>query len=287
MKKSFKTTLALTGVLIALVLWYVIYEKGIKVKRNEAQENAKLVVSIPREEIQEFEVDRLKNLEALLAAKEKATAEYETFKFKRIDKSWLITSPLNDEADVSTIAAVLSTLTTTKNEREIAQNPEDLSAYGLDFPRYKIRVRRNSGEDFSEVLIGKDTPVGYSSYLIPAGQKGAVYRVARSLRTSFDKKLSDYRNKNLFSLTRPDVDEVELRNSYGSFILARTDTDSWTLARENIPASSDEVKKMLGAVLDLRAKEFVSEKATQLGSYGLSKPAVEALVKKKNTKQPE
>ncbi|MEZ4749948.1 MAG: DUF4340 domain-containing protein [Bdellovibrionota bacterium] len=187
MKKSFKSTMALVAVLVALVLWYVVYEKGIKVKRQEAQENAKLVLSIPREEIQEFEVDRLKNLEALLAGKDKATAEYETLKFKRIDKTWLITDPLSDEADASTVAAVLSTLTTTKNEREIAENPSDLSVYGLDYPRYKVRVRRNSGEEFSEVLIGKDTPVGYSSYLIPAGQKGAVYRVARALRTTFDK----------------------------------------------------------------------------------------------------
>ncbi|MCB0419148.1 MAG: DUF4340 domain-containing protein, partial [Bdellovibrionales bacterium] len=79
----------------------------------------------------------------------------------------------------------------------------------------------------------------------------------------------------------------EVKNSYGSFILARTDNDAWTLARENIPASADEVKKMLGAILDLRAKDFATEKAANLTTYGLSKPAVEVFIKKKGTKQPE
>lgn len=284
MKKSFMSTLTLLGVLLLLVLWYVVYEKNIKVQRKEAKENSKLVVSLDRKEIQELEIDRLSNLEELLAATSKPEPRYDTIKFRRLDKSWLITEPLADKADASTVTSVLSTLTTTKHEREVAANPEDLSVYGLDYPRYRIRLRKNSSEPFVEVLIGKDTPVGYSSYLIPAGEKGAVYRVARSLRTSFDKKLSDYRNKNLFSVTRDDIDDLEIKNRYGSFIVARTDADAWTLARENIPASTDEVKKLLTTVLDMRAKEFATEKAENLSKYGLAQPTVQIHIKTKNEK---
>ncbi|MEZ4749947.1 MAG: DUF4340 domain-containing protein [Bdellovibrionota bacterium] len=60
-----------------------------------------------------------------------------------------------------------------------------------------------------------------------------------------------------------------------------------TLARENIPASGDEVEKDARGVLDLRAKEFATEKAKNLATYGLARPTVEVFVKKKDTKQPE
>lgn len=280
MKGSFKSTLLLTAVLAGLIGWYVLYEQKYRPQSEEKEEKTKQLVTLEKDQIQEVEITRIKN-----APKEEegATAhndpnfkpEFETIKLKKSGTDWLITEPVSYPGDNSQISSMVSTLATTKQERVVEEKPKDLAAYGLKDPRVKVIARKDSGNPPQEVWIGLNTPVGSSAYAKVAGQE-PVFKVSRALKNSFEKKPNDLRNRNIITTPRTEVTELEIQTNKENVVLKKDDKDNWTLARENFPADAQEAGKTFSAVIEARAKEFISEKAEKLSTYGLDKPAAKA-----------
>lgn len=263
MKKNYIATASLAGVLALLVLWYALYEKNYKQTRKQAEEKTKLLTTLDRNDIHELVVERRKADDA--AKKEPAP---EILKLREANGEWTLVEPVAAPADGGAVNSMLSTLTTTKHERVVEEQPKDLAQYGLEPPLLKIQVRKDATANFEEIRLGKETPVGFSIYATGAGGP-AVYRVSQSLKTVFEKTVKDVRDKRVVAVNRNDIEEIEVQAGGRTLHLKKAEKDQWLLPKENLPASRDEVNKLLTALGDLRATEFPSEDPKAKARYGL------------------
>lgn len=283
MRKSFTTTLVLTGVCLLLLVWYLAYEKKIRPQAKETEEKAKQLVTLTQDQIQELEIERVTNAPPEgQAAPEGWKPEYQKVTLRKTGGDWHIGTPLQDAADNATIASMVSALTTTKQDRVIDEHPKDLAQFGLKEPLIRARAKKDASSPAQGVDIGSNTPVGYNSYVKTTGGD-AVYRAPRSLRSAFDKPLKDLRNKSILAgVARGDVVEVEIQAGKENVILKKEENrDEWTLARDGIPADVGEWNKTFNAVLDVRATEF-PDAGSPLKEFGLASPAARVYFLKKD-----
>ncbi len=289
MKKNFNFTLVLGGVLVALVLWYGLYEKKYKITLKEAKEDTKRLISLDRKEIQEFILEKQpvskdagEDTSEKKAATTAAPVTYETFEFKKSGEDWYLTAPIKELADASMVASAISAASGAKYERELDGEAKDLSIYGLDKPRFKVRVRKDSNAPYEELIIGSDTPVGFDLYAMGSKDK-KVYLASRSVKSAFDRPLKDFRNKKLVLVASNEIPQLEVSVPGESFILKKKEGDTWELSRDNLPASKSEVQKSLSALVGMRAKDFTDE-PKNLSAFGLSQPIARIQLKEKGQK---
>jgi hypothetical protein len=181
MKKSFLFNIGLCAFLAGLFTWYFLYEKKIRPEQEKNSEQEKQLITFDSKDIQEI------TLEKLDSSTRSKTPKYSVISLKHLGENWTLVAPIQDATDSSPTTAMVTALTTTKQERVVDEKPKDLETYGLKDPDIKIRVKKDSTSPAQEIWIGKDTPVGYSLYVKLAG-KDPVYKVSKSLRTTFDKK---------------------------------------------------------------------------------------------------
>ncbi|MFM8269671.1 MAG: DUF4340 domain-containing protein [Pseudomonadota bacterium] len=258
MKARLSTTPLLFLFLSGLTAWYFVYEKQIKVKNTAQEESSKKLVLFSKDEIQELDI---------------AQSTDSSFKLKRSGTDWLLTAPVEDLADIGVVNSLLTTLTSSEQERVIDENPTDLDVFGLAKPSLTIRVAKDPNSS-QEIIVGNQTQVGFSVYVRTSASKQVV-KTNRALLSSFQKSLFELRNKSLVSLKKAELKEVELQNSTGQIIATRNSEDKWILGREASPVDSAEWGKALNLLTDLKAVAIASEKA-ELANFKLDKPTVKA-----------
>ncbi len=276
MKKSVNGTLILFGVFAILLGWYLIFEQKVRPERDKKQEDAKHLVQLDRESIQELEIERLKAPSAADKASPDAS-KYEVYRLKKTGADWNLVTPVDDEADSATMGTLLAAFTSTQSERTVDENPKDLAPFGLKEPILKVRARKDSSSPWTEVRVGGDTAVGFNSY-VQMGDKPAVLTASRNLKASFDKDPSALRNKKLFKISRGDINSLEVQTPRETFVLAKGEGEDWLLARQGLPADAGEVNKTLNAIVEAKAKSFADDTGKQTAKFGLSKPAATAIV---------
>ncbi len=280
MKNNFKSTLVLTAILGVLIGWYFLYEQKYRPQAQEKEEKTKQLLTLDKEQIQEVEIVRMKNAPketegTPLAVDPSFKPEFETIKLKKSGTDWLLTEPISDAADSAQVTSMVSTLSTTKQERVVDEKPADLSSFGLKDVRIKVTAKKDSTTKPETVWIGLNTPVGFSAYAKVEGQD-PVFKVSRNLKTNFDKEVKELRNKNIITTPRADISEFEIQNSKENIILKKDDKDNWTLARNNFAADASEANKTFNAIIEVRANDFASETADHLEKFGLAKPLAKA-----------
>ncbi len=266
MKKSLNGTLVLFGVFAVLLGWYLLFEKKIRPDRDKKADDAKHLVQIERDTIQEIEVDRKK------IGKPGEPVAYETYRLKKTGSDWNLAAPIEDEADSAAVGTMLATFTSTQNERTVTDAPKDLAQFELQDPPLKVRGRKDSSSPWTEIRVGADTAVGFNSY-VQLGDKPTVYTASRNLKTTFDKDPSTVRNKKLFKFSRNDIVSAEVQTAKDTYVLSKADDgDNWILARTGLPADSGEVNKTLNTLVDAKIKEFADDTGKQTAKFGLAKP---------------
>lgn len=248
-------------ILAGFVYWYEI--RG-RVQREEAEQQAELLVHFDIEQVQRLEL---------------VTADGSVVASKS-DGEWTILEPVAVAADGEAIDTLIDRLHRAKQDRQITEAAEDLSTFGLDSP---VRVTLGLEDAESVTLaLGTDTPVGFNLYAMP-GDTTAVYSAPRSLRNSFDKKLFDLRDKAILRFEESDIERIEISGDRLTVSLRRqTDEageDAEWIAREPFEGRADgeTIEDLLAALHTGKAEAFVLDSEPtdeQLAAYGLASPQV-------------
>jgi hypothetical protein len=254
MKKNFSSTLVLLTISIAVFCWYFFYENKIRVNKKTEEEKTKQIISADKDAITAMSLTR-NNL---------------TIDFSKKGEEWFITAPVTDSADILNTPAIPASLTTIKQDRVVDETPKDLAVYDLKDPFIKIKVTANNKTE--EILVGKETPIGFNVYFKYA-DKPQVYKTSKSLKTTLDRLLKDFRNKNILNTSRFEVSEIEIQNPKEHYSVKKDGEASWTLTRENLPADPTEWNKILNTLSEIKAIDFASEKAADSAKFGLSNAA--------------
>ena len=251
---KFKTTLVLTAVFAVLLAVVLLFESKGR-KDTAAKEKAENLVDLAAADVQKMDLKK----------------EDGTISFARDDKgAWRITAPLEARADASEVEGLLASFSSLRFERIVENTPADLKTY--EIPREEVALWVKGKDAPVRVLIGMENPLDKSLFAKRADDPRVVL-LSSSLKSTLDKKLFDFREKNIFKFEPSDVKSVRVKAKDVSWEAVR-EGDGWLLKSPvRALAAKSQVEALLDALSALKATEFLSEdkKPADLKKFSLEK----------------
>jgi hypothetical protein len=200
----------------------------------------------------------------------------ETIGFKKdAQGKWLISEPLQAKAESFEVDILAKDFSALRAERVVEEKAQDPARFGI--PRKEIKLWFKGRGEPVHFLLGNENPVDNTLYAQKKGEARVVL-LAGAIKSDLDKKLFDYRQKDVFSLETNRVQKIALRFNKEQWQAFKKD-ENWFLEKP-VAGLADTFKldSVINALSGMRAVEFVSEEKTaqDLKDYGLDKPEVEA-----------
>ena len=207
---------------------------------------------------------------------------------------WDIVKPLRARADDEKVGDLIAQVTTARIQQFVADDHGDLRPYGLAEPRGSITLFSQEGRKDQKVEIADSIKVfgqddkGQMLQIgsVPEKEKdqvyvrfaprGAVYTLPKKIEEALTTKPADLRDYHLVRIDTNVLDRITIDvPGKGKTVLARKDAN-WTIAsRNNAPADSRAVRRLIDTLQNARVTRFVEDVASNLPKYGLDKPRLQ------------
>lgn len=186
------------------------------------------------------------------------------------ERDWQITSPTGLEADSDEWEQLASNLPRIERGDTVAQNAQDLSAFGLKDPPVKVSAKTSDGKTV-EILFGAENPKKTFNYATVPG--GDVFLTASNWSRTFTKNVSDLRNKKVLDFEIEDIDNVKVVEAAREFDAQKAGED-WEL-KKPIAAKADaaEISTFVSSIKFARVNSF-PEPPVDGTAAGLDKPSL-------------
>jgi len=210
--------------------------------------------------------------------------------FAKTDDRWEIVEPIKAAALKWEVDGLVRTVTglryTRKFEPGQADAPSDAET-GLSDPKAKVTIEYENG--VATLEVGKKELLKDNTYVRLAG-KPEVYVAKSNLQPTLDKKLKDFREKDLLSFKFGDAVGLEIvsREPARTLKLTKKDDREWVMdspikARASREGSSD----LITVLNELKAEEFVDDEPEDLSRYGLDEPFARVTLTTRSEIKPE
>ena len=207
---------------------------------------------------------------------------------------WDIVKPLRARADDEKVGDLIAQVTTAHIQQFVADDHGDLRPYGLAEPRGSITLFSQEGKKDQKVEIAESIKVfgqedkGQMLQIGSAPEKekeqiyvrfaprGAVYTLPKKIEEVLNTKPADLRDYHLVRIDTNVLDRITIDvPGKGKTVLARKD-GNWIVAnRNNVPADSGAVRRLIDTLQNQRVTNFVEDVASNLPKYGLDKPRLQ------------
>jgi uncharacterized protein DUF4340 len=207
---------------------------------------------------------------------------------------WDIVKPLRARADDGKVGDLLSQITSARIQQFVADDRGDLRPYGLAEPRGSITLFDQAEKKDQKVEIGESIKAfgredkGQTLQIgsVPEKEKdqiyvrfaprGSVYTLPKKTEEILNTKPADLRDNHLVRIDTNILDRITIDTpGKGKTVLARKD-GNWTIAtRNNAPADSGAVQRLIDTLQNERVTGFVEDVASNLPKYGLDKPQIQ------------
>src|SRR5881398_1617290 len=207
---------------------------------------------------------------------------------------WDILKPLRARADDGKVSDLISQITSARIQQFIADDRGDLRPYGLAEPIGSITLYDQEQKKDQKVELGDSIKVfgredkGQTLQIgtIPEKEKdqvyvrfaprGSVYTLPKKIEEILNTKPSDLRDSHLVRIDTNILDRITIdAPGKGKTVLARKD-GNWTLVtRNNAPADSRAIRRLIDTLQNERVTRFVEDVASNLPKYGLDQPQIE------------
>lgn len=258
---KFKTTLILLAVfagLLAIVLFFD--SKG--EKKKAAEEKTNTLISLTSGDIRKASLVR----------------DGKTLTLERDEAGpWRLTSPLQAPADEYEVGNFVDSLASLRIERVVEKEAKDLAAY--EIPKTEVSLWVKGKDAPVRLLVGMENPLDKTLFAKREDDPRVVL-LASTLKTTLDKKIFDFRQKDVFKFSAADVKTVRVRAKNIVWQAQREETGWFLKAPVAALAAKDKVDSLLDSLSGLRAKAFVTESknAEALKRFGLEKPEYEVVL---------
>ena len=212
---------------------------------------------------------------------------------KKVDH-WDIIKPLRARADDGKVGDLISQITSAHIQQFVADDRGDLHPYGLAEPRGSITLFDEAEKKDQKVEIGGSIKVfgredkGQTLQIGSLSEKekdqlyvrfaprGSVYTLPKKTEEILNTKPADLRDNHLVRIDTNILDRITIdAPGRGKTVLARKD-GNWTIAtRNNTPAASGAVQRLIDRLQNERVTGFVEDVASNLPKYGLDKPQMQ------------
>jgi hypothetical protein len=164
---------------------------------------------------------------------------------------WVITEPKSVPADQDAIRTITTSLSALTPDRLISEHPGDLSAFGLTAPTEEIDVTLKGGT-VDKILLGSDNIAGTSTYAKLDG-KPAVYTIASSTKSNFDKTVADLRDKRLLPFNQDKVTAITITSKGPAFTIGKNAQGEWQIVKPSpMRADTSQVDQLLSKLKDAK-----------------------------------
>ena len=197
---------------------------------------------------------------------------------------WAISKPVAGRAEMSKVNNVLWALSSLDAERVVAEQTDDLKAYGLDAPAVTATVTvKGQGEDATEtihkVLIG--AKADDDTWYAKVDAKKMVFTVRKSVH---DDLAGNLLSLNVMKFENDDARGLKIVRGAEAFNCTRENKDAaWAV---ELPEGRKPNETAVAGTIDhlhlLRCEEYVEYAPEDLAKYGLDNPATVITVKVKD-----
>lgn len=192
---------------------------------------------------------------------------------------WEIVKPLRARGDDQKINDLLAQITTAQIQQFVAEDRGDLRPYGLAEPRGAVTLFAADDKTGQTLQIGGPAGPGEKEkeqVYVRFTARSAVYTLPKKIEEILALKPADLRDRHLVRIDTNILDRITIEApGRGKTVLARKD-ENWTIAsRNNQPANSSEVNRLLDSLKVEQVTKFVEDVASDLPKYGLDKPQLQ------------
>ncbi|HEU0209390.1 MAG TPA: DUF4340 domain-containing protein, partial [Candidatus Udaeobacter sp.] len=201
---------------------------------------------------------------------------------------------LRARADDQKVNDLISQVTSARIEKFVADDRGDLRPYGLAEPRGSITLFDQEQKKDQKIEIGESIKVagqndkGQTLQIgtVPEKEKeqvyvrfaprGSVYTLPKKVEEILNTKPADLRDNHLVRIDTNILDRITIdAPGKNKTVLARRD-GNWTIAsKNNAPADSGAVQRMIDTLQNERVTKFVEDVASDLPKYDLDKPQLQ------------
>lgn len=189
---------------------------------------------------------------------------------------WDIAKPLHTRADDQKVGDLIAQVTTARIQQFVADDKGDLHPYGLAEPRGSITLFTQDdkpGAAGHTLQVGTISEKEKEQVYVRFSSRGFVYTLPKKIEEMLNTKPDDLRDRHLARIDTKFLDRVTIdAPGKGKTVLARKE-DNWTIAsRNNAPANSSDVRRLIDTIQNEQVTKFVEDVASNLPKYGLDKP---------------
>ena len=173
---------------------------------------------------------------------------------KKLDDKWQIVEPAAMPADQDVANGIVNAAATLNAERIIDEKPADLKEYGLVSPPLEVDVTMKDGK-VSKVFLGSDNPSNTGTY-VKLESDPKLYTINSYTKASFDKTLSDLRDRRMLTFDKDKVTSVVLTAKGPAAEFNKNSGNEWQITKPKaLRADSlvvdDLVRKLTETRMDL------------------------------------
>lgn len=189
------------------------------------------------------------------------------------DNHWEIVKPLHTRADDQKVSDLIAQVTTARIQQFVADDRGDLHPYGLAEPRGALTLFAQDDKQGQTLQIGGLPEKEKDQVYVRFSPRGFVYTLPKKIEEALNNKPNDLRDRHFVRIDTKILDRLTIdAPGKGKTVLARKD-ENWTIAsRNNAPANSGEVRRLIDTLQNEQVTKFVEDVASNLPKYGLDKP---------------
>src|SRR6266851_2239311 len=186
---------------------------------------------------------------------------------------WQIMKPLRARGDDQKIGDLIAQVTTARIQQFVADDRGDLHPYGLAEPRGSLTLFAQDDKQGQTLQVGSIPKKEKDQVYVRFSPRGFVYTLPKKIDATLNNKPNDLRDRHLVRIDTKILDRLTIdAPGKGKTVLARKD-ENWTIAsRNNAPANSSEVRRLIDTLQNEQVTKFVEDVASNLPKYGLDKP---------------
>jgi len=186
---------------------------------------------------------------------------------------WEITKPLHARGDDPKVNDLIAQVTTARIQQFVTDDRGDLRPFGLADPRGSLTLFAQDDKQGQTLQIGGIPEKEKGQIYVRFSPRGFVYTLPKKIEEILKSKPDDLRDRHLARIDTEILDRLTIDASgKGKTVLARKG-ENWTIAsRNNAPANSSEVRRLVETLQNEQVTKFVEDVASNLPKYGLDKP---------------
>jgi hypothetical protein len=186
---------------------------------------------------------------------------------------WEIAKPLHTRADDQKVSDMIAQVTTARIQQFVASDSGDLHPYGLTEPRGSLTLFAENDKQGQTLQIGGVSEKDKEQVYVRFSPRAFVYTLPKKIEEILNSKPNDLRDRHLVRVDTKVLDRLTIdAPGKGKTVLARKD-ENWTIAsKNNAPANSSEVRRLIDTLQNEQVTKFVEDVASNLAKYDLDKP---------------